>query len=145
MNHPPTPQAFGPAINRIADVMAHSTQFSFWGVSRLAEMAGVSSAAVSRIINGKINPSFLMVARLAKALEDDFGIPIDPRELVAENGAFPTRFTCDLVRCSGCLPAAATDEFGDLKRAYHGVVPGQWVTSRYPNGFAPEKGSRHAN
>lgn len=120
--------------------MAHSTQFSFWGVSRLADVAGVSPAAVSRVIHGKINPSFIMVARITKALEDELGFRIDPRDLIAECGEFLTRFTCDLVGCRGCLPEAATDEFGDLKHAYEGVVSGQWVTSRHPKGFTPEEG-----
>lgn len=138
-NHPP-PKAFGPTINRISDVMAHTMQFSFWGVGRLAEQAGVSRSTVSRIINGKINPSFVLVARLTAALEAELGRRIDPRDLVAENGAFLTPYTCDLVGCSGCLPERAYDEFGDLKPAYQSVTKGQWVTSRFPKGF--QKGEK---
>ena len=81
MNHPPSPQAFGPAVNRLTDVLAHSDAMAFKGVSRLARAAGVSPSAVSRLINGKSNPSFLMVARLTTALERDFGFAIDPRDL----------------------------------------------------------------
>lgn len=133
MEQPPK-QAFGPAVNRVSDVMAHTTRYAFKGVARLARDAGVSPSAVSRLINGRMNPSFLMVARIADALERELGFRIDPRELVAEGGRFPTRHACELARCRGCLPECATDEFGDVKRAFYGVEPGGWVTSRFPRG-----------
>ena len=119
--------------------MAHSNQLAFKGVSRLARAAGVSPSAVSRLLSGKSNPSFLMVARLTTALEQAFGFAIDPRDLVAENGEFAHRFCCDLARCGGCLPENALDEFGDLKPAFAEVRPGQWVTSRHPKGLIQEK------
>lgn len=130
-----SPQVFGPAINRLTDVMAHSDRFAFRGVSRLAREAGVSPSSVSRLINGRMNPSFLMVARLAKALEKQFGFRIDPGDLVAENGLFITPYVCQVVGCDGCLPETAHDEFGSLKPAYADVKSGQWVTSRYPRGY----------
>ena len=133
MNSPP--QAFGPAVNRVSDLMAHTNRYAFKGVARLARDAGVSPSAVSRLINGRMNPSFLMVARVAGALERELGFPVDPRELVAERGRFPTRHACDLARCRGCIPESATDEHGDLKRAFHGVRPGGWVSSRHPRGY----------
>lgn len=139
-NHPPS-QVFGPAINRFADVMAHHDRFAFKGVSRLAREAGVSPSSVSRLINGKMNPSFLMVARLTEALEKQIGYRIDPRDLVAENGRFISRFVCDLVQCEGCLPENARDEFGSVKPAFDKVEPGKWVTSRHPEGFDSKKGS----
>jgi transcriptional regulator with XRE-family HTH domain len=138
--HHTQPEVFGPAINRFADVLAHHDRFMFKGVSRLAREAGVSPSSVSRLINGKINPSFLMVARLTDALERAYGFPIDPRDLVAEGGAFIHRFCCELTGCDGCLPERARDEFGDLKPAFHGVKRGEWVTSRHPNGLTKEKG-----
>ncbi len=135
MEQPPT-QAFGPAVNRVSDVMAHTTRYAFKGVARLARDAGVSPPAVSRLINGRMNPSFLMVARIAGALEKELGYALDPRELVAERGEFPTRYACDLIDgCRGCLPESATDEFGDLKAAFYGIEPGRWVTSRHPRGY----------
>lgn len=76
-----------------------------------------------------------MVARITTALEAVFGYRIDPRDLVAELGRFLTPHTCDLAGCQGCLPENATDEFGDLKPSFAGVVPGRWVTSRYPRGY----------
>ena len=141
MNNQPQ-QVFGPAINRFADLMVHTDGYSFKGVTRLAKEARVSASSVSRLINGKMNPSFLMVARLTAALERALGFPIDPRDLVAESGSFLTRHTCELARCRGCLPNNALDEFGDTKPAFSGIQPGTWVTSRYPRGFHAEKGGR---
>lgn len=115
--------------------MSHSKDYAFLGVSRLARDAGVSPASVSRLINGKLNPSFAFVARLTNVLEKQFGCRIDPRDLVAENARFLTTFACDLVACPGCLPDRAMDEFGAIKSAYRGIAPGKWVTSRYPQGL----------
>jgi transcriptional regulator with XRE-family HTH domain len=141
MKHPPPNQVFGPAINRIDDLMAHSSTLAFGGVQRLAQFAGVSPASISRIICGLQNPTFLMVARITAVLEEDFGRRIDPRDLVAENGQFLTRFACDLVGCRGCYPDAATDQFGYQSPAYEGVNKGQWVTSKYPKGYINQKGA----
>jgi len=139
MSNSPSPEVFGPAINRFTDVMAHSDRFAFKGVTRLAKDAGVSPSSVSRLIHGKTNPSFLMVARLTRALESHFGFHIDPRDLVAESGRFRNLFTCDLMGCPGCLPDNAWDEFGSIKSAYKDIKPGKWVTSRHPTGFIPRK------
>lgn len=134
MHKQPPPQVFGPAINRFADVMAHHDKFAFKGVARLAREAGVSRSSVSRLINGKSNPSFILVARLTTALERAYGFPIDPRDLIAEHGDFIHRFCCDLTGCPGCLPENALDEFGDRKPTFHGIEPGRWISSRYPIG-----------
>ncbi len=83
-----------------------------------------------------------MVARLTYALERELGIHIDPRDLVAENGLFLTRFVCDLAACPGCLPERAIDEFGDLKSTFAGIQKGHWVTSKYPKGYESSKGGR---
>ena len=143
MNHPQPNQAFGPVVNRFRDVMAHSVRYSGRGISRLAADASISRSALSRLLNSSSDPSFLLVARVTDALEAELGIRLDPRDLIAESGRFPTRFTCDLVGCR-CLPEAATDEFGDIKHSFHGVEPGKWVSSRYPLGFPEEMGVAHA-
>lgn len=137
MHKSPSKQAFGPAINRIADVMAHTNLYAFKGISRLAADAGVSRAAVSRVINGTRTPSTFMIERLRRALEKELKRPLDPRDLVAENGKFSTMYVCEVVGCRGCLPANAHDEFGAVKAAFQGVKPGAWVTSRFPRGFQP--------
>lgn len=135
-------QVFGPAINRIADVMAHTKRYAFQGVGRLAKDARVDASSVSRLINGKMNPSFAMIARIAEALECDIGSKIDPRDLIAENGEFLTRYVCDLVGCRGCLPENVYDEFGDRKPAFADIAPGMWVASRHPKGYQPNQGGR---
>lgn len=140
MKHPTPKQVFGPAVNRVSDLMVHTNRYAFRGVTRLATDARVSASSISRLINGKINPSFLLVARIATALETQLGFRVDPRDLVAEYGEFLTRFTCDLVGCRGCLPENAMDEFGDIKPSFVGVQPGNWVTSRHPRGYQPKKG-----
>lgn len=139
MKHQPK-QVFGPTINRISDVMAHTTRYAFEGIPRLARDAGISRWTLARVIGGQVNPSSRLLGRIATALEREFGCRLDPRDLYSENGEFPTRYTCDLVGCRGCLPDAATDEFGDRKSAFADVLPGQWVTSQYPNGYRAQKG-----
>ncbi|MEI7576404.1 MAG: hypothetical protein WCK51_05885 [Armatimonadota bacterium] len=142
MLHPPPQQGYGPVINRIADVMAHLNRYMFKGTTRLAEDARVNPSTISRVLNNQLNPSFALVARITAAIESEFGIQIDPRNLVAENGDFLTPFTCDLMACKGCLPESPLDEFGDLKPAFTDVSKGKWVTSRYPKGFIPGRNSR---
>lgn len=136
MHKPLTQQAFGPAINRLADVMEHSDRFAFQGVRRLARAADVSPSSVSRLIHGQINPSFMLVARITTALEKATGLHIDPRDLVAEYGEFLTRFTCDLMHCKGCLPSRALDTFGRRTPPFAEIQPGKWVSSTYPQGNA---------
>lgn len=141
MHKPPPKQAFGPTVNRLADVTAHIDRYAFKGVSRLARDARLSPSSVSRLINGKTNPSFALVARLTFAIERRLGFRIDPRDLVAEKGRFLTKYVCDLAGCRGCLPDNALDEFGDTKPAFKDIRPGQWESSRHPRGYKEEKGA----
>ena len=135
MKHPPQTQVFGPVINRVSDVMIHLNRYTFHGVTNLANDARLSKASVSRLINGKMNPSFALVARITRALEAQLGFRIDPRDVVAENGEFLTRYACDLVSCRGCHPGRARDDFGNFTPAFAGVPKGKWVSSKYPKGF----------
>lgn len=139
MFNQPFTQAHGPVINRVSELMSHLDSYMFWGVSKLARDAGISPSSVSRLINQRLNPSFLLVARITAALEAELGHRIDPRELVAENGAFLTKHVCDAVGCPGCLPDAAYEADGTRRALFKDVQPGKWVTSRYPLGFSPEK------
>jgi len=138
-------QGFGPAINRISDLMDHTTRYSIDGVLRLAEDTGLSRKSLYRVLRSEVNPSFFMVARIATALERELKRPIDPRDLLAEHGEFLTRFACDLSGCRGCLPEVATDEFGDRKKAFAEIEAGAWVTSRFPLGYENRKGGAHGN
>lgn len=141
MEKPPK-QAYGPTINRISDVMAHTNRYAFHGVTNLAKEARVNASSISRLINGKINPSFALVARVTTALERHIGRRIDPRDLISEHGEFLTQFACDLTGCRGCFPDNARDEFGAIKAAFADISPGKWVTSRHPKGFKAQKGGQ---
>ena len=101
MKHPPQTKAFGQVVNRFSDALEHTSRFSCKGVSRFAQEAGIHPSSLSRLIHNKINPSFALVARLTAALEKELGYKIDPRDLIAEHGAFASS-VCDLVGCSGC-------------------------------------------
>lgn len=116
-----------PVINRIFAVMMHTTRYAFKAQARLAADCGVSPSTISRLLTGFSSPSFVLVDAVTKALEKQLGVPLDPRELVSVDGDFPTRFTCDLCRCGGCLPYEAWDEDDHLRPEYKGVRPGEWT------------------
>lgn len=138
MHQTPSPQAFGPVVPRVRDVLAHIPIYSGRSITQLAEDAGVSKSAISRLLNKEHNPSFAVVARVANAIERRTGRRIDLRDLVAEDGDYPTSFVCRVVGCTGCIPEAAFDEFGDRKQAFADVTPGRWVSSRAPRKEAHE-------
>jgi hypothetical protein len=130
-----SPHHFDQTISRLGDVLAHTSRYSFKAPSRLSQDAGVHPASVFRVLRGGGNPSFLTITRITEAIEKELGFRIDPRDLIAEGGRFPTPFCCDVTRSSPSLPDNAFDEFGDLKPAFLGIEPGQWVTSRHPRGI----------
>ena len=115
--------------NRILALMAHTTRYAFQGESRLANDAGVSKSAVSRLLTGQSSPSFALVVALTKELEKRLGRPIDPRDLISLDGNYPTATACELAGCKGCLPAEAYDEQNRLKPEYKNVKSGQWAVS----------------
>lgn len=115
--------------NRILALMAHTTRYAFQGETRLANDAGVSKSAVSRLLTGQSSPSFALVVALTKALEKRLGRPLDPRDLISLDGSYPTATACELAGCRGCLPSEAYDEQNRLKLEYKDVKPGQWATS----------------
>lgn len=114
--------------NRLLAVMAHLSRYSFQGQARLAKDAGVSRSAVCRLINGRSSPSFALVLALTRALEQQLGKRVDPRELLSMDGSYPTPSVCELVGCKGCLPDAVYDEKDCIKPQYRHVKPGQWST-----------------
>ena len=126
--------------NRILALMAHTTRYAFQGETRLANDAGVSKSAVSRLLTGKSSPSFALVVALTKALEYRLGRPIDPRDLISLDGCYPTATACELAGCQGCLPAEAYDEQNRLKPEYKYVKPGQWAASLHaPMASSPKE------
>ena len=88
--------------NRVLILMAHTTRYAFRGQSRLARDAGISKSAISRLVTGQSSPLFITVTRMATALEKVIGKRIDPRELITEDNAYPTRTICQFVGCKGC-------------------------------------------
>ncbi|MBI1331273.1 MAG: hypothetical protein GC165_00165 [Armatimonadetes bacterium] len=139
----PLAGGYGPTFNRLTDVLEHTDRYAFVPVKRLALDTGVNPSSISRLLNHQINPSFALVARITAAIEKELGMPIDPRNIVAEGGKFLTHSVCDLVGCPGCLPAAAYDELDETNTAFLGVKPGTWVSSRHPHGYTSNQESQH--
>ncbi len=113
--------------NRLRAVMAHTTRYAFLGSARLAADAGISKSALSRLISGKSSPSYEAVAALTSALERSLRRPLDPRDLIAADGEYPTRFVCLAVGCHGCIPECAYDGQGNRKPEFLHLKPGQWT------------------
>ncbi len=132
----PVPQLDPPAIvqNRLPAIMAHTFWYAFEPQARLAKDAGVSRSTVSRLITGKINPSFRLVqaitSALTKRLNDTMDVPmtapLDPREVFSTDGYYPTASVCELAGCSGCLPEEAYDRHNVRKPEYRRMKPGDW-------------------
>jgi len=97
---------------------------------------------MSRLISGDGNPSYRLVIQLTEAVERELGHHIDPRDLVAVNGRFLTPYICDVMRCRGCLPDCALDEFGERAEKYQGVKGGTWIMEQYPKGYPTGKERR---
>ena len=115
-----------PVHNRIAAVMAHIPWYSLEGLTRLAQEAGVSKSALSRLLSGQSRPSFALVWKLTKALEKRLGKALDPCELVSLDGTYPTPSVCVLCGCSGCLPEEVYDDQEKLRPEYQHLKPGAW-------------------
>jgi transcriptional regulator with XRE-family HTH domain len=88
--------------NRIHHVLEHISWYSVRGQERLAQDAGVSASAVSRLINGHSNPTFSVVWRISKALERRIGMPVDPKELISIDGTYPTPSVHTLLNTPAC-------------------------------------------
>jgi len=114
--------------NRILEVMAHTTRYAFKGRARLAQDAGVSRSAITRLVNSETMPSWSLLCAVVGALERHVHRRLDPREIVSFDGGYPTPSVCDLVGCKGCLPTEAYDENDDLRDEYRGGTPGGWST-----------------
>lgn len=116
--------------NRLHALMAHTTRYAFKGETRLAEDAGVSKSAVSRLANGLSSPSFIVISAITRALEKQLKRRLDPRDIVSFDGSYPTPSPCAVCGCSGCLPDEAYDENDTLKAEFRTVQPGHWPASK---------------
>jgi transcriptional regulator with XRE-family HTH domain len=113
--------------NRLRAVMAHTTRYAFFGSARLAADAGISKSALSRLAAGKSNPRYEVVAAITSALERGLKRPVDPRDLIALGGDFPTRSACEVAGCRGCLPDWFYEADGSRRDAFRDVRPGEWT------------------
>lgn len=104
--------------NRIRSFMEHSTRYAFMGEARLAKDCGVSDASICRLLVGYSSPSFAMLCKLTHAFEKEFKKRIDPRELAAIDGKYPTPSVCDITGCKGCTPQAAWNADDTMKPEY---------------------------
>lgn len=105
----------------------------------MAVDSGVSRSTIWRLMHEDYPPPLFVVSKVAAALEKQLDRRIDPRDIVAENGAFLTKFCCEVAGCKGCLPESAHDEWCRLKSIYQSIRPGEWVCSRFPLGLNPKE------
>jgi transcriptional regulator with XRE-family HTH domain len=71
-----------PKANRLRQFLLQVEEYWFRGPQRkFARDVGVSESTVSRVIRGESRPSYPLVCRMAKVLEQKLGRKIDPREI----------------------------------------------------------------
>jgi plasmid maintenance system antidote protein VapI len=83
-------------LKRIADALRLAIIERGLGVNALAKRSGLSSAAMSRFINGKRNLSFIVAIKLAKALGIELGtVPLQPPSAeVSSSAGVPSSKVC---------------------------------------------------
>ncbi len=113
--------------NRIAALMIHATRYSFRGTSRLAMDAGVAKSTISLLARGLTTPLYSTLRAVIQCLEFHLGCPLDPKEVISEDGTYPTEHVCKLVGCSRCLPDSAYHRDGTCKEEYKHILPGHWT------------------
>ena len=115
-----------PIQNRVHVLLVHIPKLSIQGQARLACEVGVSRSTISRLVHGRINPSYRLARGVTTALEKLLGRPLDMREVFSTDGTYLTPSGCALCRCGGCLPDRAYDGEGDLRPEWRGQRPGDW-------------------
>jgi DNA-binding XRE family transcriptional regulator len=126
-----------PVQNRVEVLMVHIPKLSIQGKSRLAAEVGVSRSTISRLVNGRINPSYRLARGVTTALERLLGFPLDMRDVFSTDGTYLTPSGCGLCRCiGGCLPDRAYDPEGNLRPEWQGQRPGDWSMTR-PTDIGP--------
>lgn len=113
--------------NRIAAIMAHTSRYSFRGTSRLAADAEVAKSTICHLIHGKSSPLYKTLERIVSKLEFQLARRLSVREVVSEDGRYPTASVCKLVGCPGCMPEFAFERDGSIKQAWSSVHPGEWT------------------
>ncbi len=125
-----------PVQNRIRVLLIHIPKLSIRGQARLAAEVGVSRSTISRLVGGRINPSYRLARGVTDALERFQGRPLDMRDVFSTDGTYPTGSGCALCRCGGCLPEEAWTQGGRLKPEWRNARPGDW--SRSPQMPGPQ-------
>jgi transcriptional regulator with XRE-family HTH domain len=118
--------------NRIAAVMLHIDRYDTQSIVRLAEDSGVSRSEISRLLRGRVNPSYVIVERVHLCLEKHAGRRLNLREIVSETGHYPTAYVCDLMKCRGCLPAYIFNQENEILPQYRSLRQGQWTGNIEP-------------
>ena len=119
-----------PIQNRVRVLLVHIPKLSIRGQARLAAEIGVSRSTISRLVSGRINPSYRLARGITDALEKMLGKPLDMREVFSTDGTYLTASGCALCRCRGCLPESAWSEDGTLKPEWKDAKPGDWSLAR---------------
>lgn len=119
-----------PIQNRVKVLLVHIPKLSIQGQARLAAEVGVSRSTISRLVHGRINPSYRLARSVTDVLERMLGKPLDMREVFSTDGTYLTPSGCALCRCRGCLPDRAWDEDGRLKPGWEDARPGDWSLAR---------------
>lgn len=119
-----------PIQNRVKVLLVHIPKFSIQGQARLATEVGVSRSTISRLVHGRINPSYRLARGVTDVLERMLGKPLDMREVFSTDGTYLTPSGCALCRCHGCLPDVAWEDEGRLKPGWEDARPGDWSLAR---------------
>jgi len=133
-----------PVQNRVPVLLVHIPKLSIRGQARLAAEVGVSRSTVSRLVNGKINPSYRLARGVTDALERFLGRPLDMRDVFSTDGTYLTASGCALCQCGGCLPEAAWSDDGTLKPEWRDARPGDWSVARPVDVLVPTDFGIHA-
>lgn len=128
---PETASTPPPVANRLKAVLIHVPYFTIEGTARLALDCDVAASTISRLIRGKLSPSYSLVKSVTQALSERLGRSLDMRDLFTTDGTYPTVSTCELVGCKGCLPPWAWNELTDtLKPEWRHQQPGEWSKTK---------------
>lgn len=112
--------------NRVQIVMIHTSRYAFQGQARLAADAGVSRSTISRLLSGKISPTYRLAQAVTAALAQHLKRPLQPGEVFSPTGEYDECSGCALSGCNGCLPEDAYDSRGNLRPAWKNARPGDW-------------------
>jgi transcriptional regulator with XRE-family HTH domain len=129
--------------NRLRDILVHVPYYTIQGRARLASDCNVSRSTISRLLNKRRSISFQLATKIANALSMRSGRLIEPQEIFALGGSYPTASACELMGCRGCLPPSAWDEQAlSLRPGWNNALPSQWsnLVGQQPGDYVNETG-----